>query len=100
MPRDEVVVVVLLRERVMVVRASNSGLVADDGYLELGCFSKGVFGLGLGLGLGISTISFMLSMVFLQLALRILGCGWYTSSKALDLHCHDFTHALAIACKV
>ena len=25
----------------MVVRASNSGLVVDDGYFELGCFSKG-----------------------------------------------------------
>ena len=36
MPRDEIViVVVLLRERVMVVRASNLGLVVDDGYFEL-----------------------------------------------------------------
>ncbi|KAL5133004.1 hypothetical protein HKD37_03G006392 [Glycine soja] len=42
LPRDEVIiVVVLLRERVMVVRASNSGLVVDDGYFKLRCFSKG-----------------------------------------------------------
>ena len=38
MPHNEViVVVVLLRERVMVVRALNSGLVVDDEYFELGC---------------------------------------------------------------
>ena len=43
MPCDEVVVVVvLLRECVMVVRASNSGCIVDDGYFELGCFSPKV----------------------------------------------------------
>ena len=37
MPCDKVVVVlVLLREHVMVVHASNSSLVVDDGYFELG----------------------------------------------------------------
>ena len=41
MPHNEViVVVVLLRERVMVVHALNSGLVVDDEYFELGCLGQ------------------------------------------------------------
>jgi len=74
---------------------SKSGLAADEGYLELGCFWRGLdLGLVLGLGLGLvvsTTTSLMFWTVFLQLEL-----GWYTSWYALDLHCNDLTHPLAI----